>query len=1152
MAGNGRTYESAADKALRYAENARSRAPLPTDIRSDEQFMEMYSSIMRDLPRMMSMVMEQKGKLRGTELTKDYKKLDRLVSQFSSIRPSEISSALNPKAPYSLSKSGYSTAALVTDGMSKLTKAINSVDKHMGGMSSSLDASVYKTASTLRRMQRYAEPRVVRRTQNGDWLQRGLGSTQFRGDLESRVREASGLVHRNASSYLNDFGERRSRAISEQNIYYPLDKRSRSLIPVSPRNTIASDMFTSTVRPGKRPRRNPTTITGRGRGLDYYLTGDLGGLSPSAVSAFANEGMSRDEAVKAGYVFNGNASAVRHSVPSSSDYAREMVRRGMGISRAVVDSVPRTMRVPSSGADMQNFADNPSSNMLIALSKNIEQASKLLSQLTGLVSTETKTKKKGLGALSDEKLTQRYYRTRRGHQAQMADVWAAYNKSLVSNRNQFGLPTAEGTEASNDLLAQYNALKSAHIPKSRMPSVLSDEAMGVHRYMAGNKPAVATSARGGALADFINLSEMNPADISQAFRSMMGGGAPTQGTQSQLGLLLSRYGKKTASVRAKIKANPNYQPSANEQSDLDRYNALRAKQTGTGGSGFVNNIWNQSPESMNATRANAFSNFRRMNAGEFNQPAPNPELWAQNTPGASRSKAANSFWGRLGIPAPSELPGIAGKAGALLQAPFKGVQALSGAEGAGPAAAALAVMQTASKVISTIGTSLSAIANVDTENIKALSSMFSSFGELSADPIKAMQGFIDGMGKLISSPLDKASALLGTAAGALGGGSGSGGGGGNPAASMIGAGLTLTKGFVDIASAGIKTAISIFQSLLSTVTQILKKILSTSPVFEAVENVLNLAFTMLFLPLATALSDSFIPLVTSLLDFTVSVGEQLASLITAIPEDMLTQMSTDLSSILANFTVAADGLDDTFWSSMIDNIEEVAKLITSTDFQNMIVGFVSLIPQMVSFVVKMAEFVVDNWDNIADAVSKGISAFEVMLENGNFSTFFNLVNNVMQDILDHPREIWQFITAGTNFMEHVVARMDRVLNFMQSINNFTDSIHSAVSGISDFFHNLGHELSSGLGGLWDKIKSGLGSFATGGYVAPKVGGTVIRVAEANQGEYIIPESEIGNIASGSSGTKVQVIFQGAVYGVDSLEQIITDTVTKNINASTFR
>src|SRR5690606_37122219 len=63
------------------------------------------------------------------------------------------------------------------------------------------------------------------------------------------------------------------------------------------------------------------------------------------------------------------------------------------------------------------------------------------------------------------------------------------------------------------------------------------------------------------------------------------------------------------------------------------------------------------------------------------------------------------------------------------------------------------------------------------------------------------------------------------------------------------------------------------------------------------------------------------------------------------------------------------------------------------------------------------------------------------------------------------------------------------------------------------------------------------SFATGGYVPPTPGGRIVRVAEGGEGEYIVPESNVGR------PVVVNVdLRHSTISGADDVDRRITPAV----------
>jgi len=100
---------------------------------------------------------------------------------------------------------------------------------------------------------------------------------------------------------------------------------------------------------------------------------------------------------------------------------------------------------------------------------------------------------------------------------------------------------------------------------------------------------------------------------------------------------------------------------------------------------------------------------------------------------------------------------------------------------------------------------------------------------------------------------------------------------------------------------------------------------------------------------------------------------------------------------------------------------------------------------------------------------------------------------------------------------------------------------------------VGTVVGAVVGGLIGAVAGGFGGLmmADGGYVPSTPGGSLRILGEGGQGEWVVPESDMDRLLHPSSGGLV-INFNAPVYGVDDLERKIESAIDRKNNASRFR
>lgn len=441
-----------------------------------------------------------------------------------------------------------------------------------------------------------------------------------------------------------------------------------------------------------------------------------------------------------------------------------------------------------------------------------------------------------------------------------------------------------------------------------------------------------------------------------------------------------------------------------------------------------------------------------------------------------------------------------------------------------------------------------AMSKVTDQTAKGISEAFSAMGDLTTNQLKAFQGIIDGMTEMMTAPTNLVSGGLGSIGGMLGGiggslgrggGGGSGGGGGKGGAAAIalaavGIIMQVIGSFMRIGISALKMGVGIFKSILGTVVKISKQMLSTSPVFNAMLNILNLAYTMLLLPFATAFSDQLIPVVESILNFSMDIGEKLNTIVGAIPQETLDKLTNGLTEMAEAFVAGVGTIGAEFWSNMIDSILGMAKVISDPSFPKMIADFIGLIPSLLSMATTIVDFMTKNSEDIANDVKAGLTVFTKMVTEGFFTKFLTFSITILDKLQAKADDIASMITV-------LVDDLPTIMSATVDLANFFVGTRKAVKTVSDTFGKIPMAAESAYNSLKDAA-SGF-HFATGGYVPATSGGQLVTVAEGGEGEYIIPESKMGGVT---------VNFNGPVYGTDDFKAKVKSIVSEVTNTSYFR
>ena len=288
----------------------------------------------------------------------------------------------------------------------------------------------------------------------------------------------------------------------------------------------------------------------------------------------------------------------------------------------------------------------------------------------------------------------------------------------------------------------------------------------------------------------------------------------------------------------------------------------------------------------------------------------------------------------------------------------------------------------------------------------------------------------------------------------------------------------------------IMTIVGAVMPLIGAIYNRLKK---SSPVLQAVSNLVELAWNLLWMPLGNALGTFLLPMAEHLINFALAFN----------------QLFSDFSmENLMGLMVAAYQI---FWG-LISNL-------------------VSLLPSMI------VNFILDKAIALANAF--GLTGVVALLTDAK-----TLIANSRDLFINLPTRIWETVKNGWHFIQSLL--IAGIKGLIQGIINFfTDPVSklrplvtSLLSGVTEI---LGNILDVG-GDILGKIGGMLG-FATGGIVTSP---TIAMVGEAGP-EAIIPLDQMGGF-----GSSYVININGDVYGVNDLETRIERAIQRTANKSYYR
>ena len=335
---------------------------------------------------------------------------------------------------------------------------------------------------------------------------------------------------------------------------------------------------------------------------------------------------------------------------------------------------------------------------------------------------------------------------------------------------------------------------------------------------------------------------------------------------------------------------------------------------------------------------------------------------------------------------------------------------------------------------------------------------------------------------------------------------------------IIGAAISAVAGVVS-AGFGIST------SLLKSLNKITLRILGTSPILETIKNILNLAFTMAFLPAMTLLEGKMLPIFLNLLNTMVKFG----------------------SSFTDDFVKFVPGIVDSF-SGVVKYIVEFFRN-NSPQLAEMVADMIKLLPDMMKMQLGIIELFVNNKDKILRLADVTIDALSTFIDQGLLDALLKFATMTMEFLSEHGVDmaksvisLAEYIIGGAKWGSELKENIMKTGFGVDSSGRMYSDLmeESARSGdILGYFSNMGK-------GLANVLTLGQVHLATGGYVPATPGGVPAIIGEGGEGEYIIPESKLHSIGG------LTVVFSGNVYGMNDFKQQVRSIMNEYTTKANFR
>lgn len=432
------------------------------------------------------------------------------------------------------------------------------------------------------------------------------------------------------------------------------------------------------------------------------------------------------------------------------------------------------------------------------------------------------------------------------------------------------------------------------------------------------------------------------------------------------------------------------------------------------------------------------------------------------------------------------------------------------------------MLGTLSKFNESVGTFTGAIGT-------AHATMMESFGNLLEAPFEGLIGIMSGLSEMISQSFSMFADILDSAVGffsslfdaASGAGKGDGGGASTIGGLLSGV-MSLVSSLINVVVQAIQAGFNIFASTLTAVLKIVQKIALSSPIMRAILDLLNLAFTLFFMPFMNSFALALLPYVIGLLDWAVTTGQLFTELGGALGESFVEMLAQE--------------------GGIADNLLELAESFIKDFLPDMI----ELLPSLLIFATEFVKEILNNAPQIINFIKLGLDAFGAMLDAGILGTFLDFGAKVM---------VWM----SANAPSLVVFTMTMMKGLMAIANFFAmftgGGKNAAPPELLSTFDKTADDLMDDLNyssSIMEDTKVPDGYYqASDGttYAKSSINGGIPIINESSGGEYSLSETELKEIGKSST---VTIIYNSDILSRGDFKNEVKKIINDGSYKSTYR
>ena len=314
------------------------------------------------------------------------------------------------------------------------------------------------------------------------------------------------------------------------------------------------------------------------------------------------------------------------------------------------------------------------------------------------------------------------------------------------------------------------------------------------------------------------------------------------------------------------------------------------------------------------------------------------------------------------------------------------------------------------------------------------------------------------------------------------------------------------------------SAIKFTKQIFNIVEDVYKEMRNASPLLQTMETLFNLAWQMFFMPLGNKLGEILIPAVIRLLENVMEMwdkfeGMDLGEMISFAIKEGVTMMASYFSDI--------GGL----LAEQSDVVGDIGKLLQSIGafIEKYGLKLVELVMNIVSFVIEHINVIIMG---IFELMLTSVAALASihMSQMVNHLALIAFLSVALAEISFGTSAVGGAVTEGATASASTAvssaASTFATMPMMVGIGTFI-GVEAAGNAAGAYIGNkVGLGVSPGdmadTAGDAIGIGMGIAGLAEGGHVAPEPDGVIVRVAEAGEGEWMIPDSKMESLLKGDA------------------------------------